>query len=103
MMAPDEAKDLAVILDTISKVAERMKKIQEGVTLNININAEMLTRFLVNVVFPSVPEPDRRSMIAGRARQFSVSARRTVDVALPEEIVGWEDEPARLPELSESP
>lgn len=85
MLDPDEAKDMTYILDTISKVAERMKKIQEGVTLNININAEMLTRFLVNVVFPSVPEPERRSQIAGRARQFSVTARRTVTVPVLED------------------
>lgn len=101
MIDPDEAKDLTFILDTISKVAERMKKIQEGVTLNVSINAEMLTRFLVNVVFPSIPEPDRRQAIAGRARQFSVSARRTVDVSNVVDL-GWEDdEPGSMPELSE--
>lgn len=76
----EEARELTGILEAVSKVAERMKKIQDNVTLSVNINAEMLTRFLVNVVFPSVPEASRREAIASRARQFSVTARRTVEV-----------------------
>ena len=69
----DEAKDLTWMLDTVSKVAERMKKIQEGVKLQVSIDTNILIRFLQQAIFPETPEPERRQRMLMRASQMGIS------------------------------
>ena len=61
------------MLDTVSKVAERMKKIQEGVKLQVSIDTNILIRFLQQAIFPETPEPERRQRMLMRASQMGIS------------------------------
>lgn len=77
----DEIKDLTFLLNSIVKAAEAMKKIQDGVKLQVEIDTTMIVKILKECVYPAVPETERRQQIIARLRQISVS---TPQRSLPE-------------------
>lgn len=67
-----EAVDIAKVVESLSKVAERYKKMSDGVVLRINYDnrvVEAMTKFVVQVVLRHVPLQHRRQ-IAASARAF---------------------------------
>lgn len=64
--------DLADHLEKITRAAERMKKIQEGVKLQVNIDTTVLVRFIQEVVFHFVEDSHTRQQIIDRAMRMSV-------------------------------
>ena len=93
-MSLEHSIELGGFLEQISRVAERMKKIQEGVKLNVAIDTTVLMRFLHTVVFPVVPEHDRRNRMVELASQVAVSAAPQTALPLPtvDAIFGVEEE-----------
>jgi hypothetical protein len=73
---------ISKLLETISRVAERMKKIQEGVKLQVSIDTNILVKFLQKVVFPEVVEPDRRNRMIMRASRLGLSRNNEIEDAL---------------------
>lgn len=73
--------DLADHVEKISRVAERMKKIQEGVKLQVQIDTNLLVRFIQDVVFHFVADTATRQQIIQRAMMLSVG-NRPADTAL---------------------
>lgn len=69
----DNIRELSDLLEKISRVAERMKKIQEGAKLEISLDVNLITRLLTTVVLPEVPEPDRRARIMQKASMLAIS------------------------------
>lgn len=65
-------EDLADHLEKITRAAERMKKIQEGVKLQVNIDTSILVRFIQDVVFHFVEDGQTRQQIIERAMRMSV-------------------------------
>lgn len=65
-------EDLADHLEKITRAAERMKKIQEGVKLQVNIDTSILVRFIQDVVFHFVEDGRTRQQIIERAMKMSV-------------------------------
>lgn len=59
------------IIDTISKVAERMKKIQEGFTFRLTIDNTILLKFVKEVILENVEDGPTRRKIVDAARVFS--------------------------------
>lgn len=70
----ETGRELGNILEQISRVGERMKKIQEGVKLEVSIDTNVLIRFIQQVIFPAVPEADRRQRIIAGAQAMAISA-----------------------------
>lgn len=58
-----EIREMSVLLERTARVADTLKKIQEGVKLDVTINHDMIVRILQMAVFPAVPESDRRRRI----------------------------------------
>lgn len=59
----DELREVSDHLMKVVKAAEIMKKIQEGIKLNVQIDTNLLVRVIQQAIFPVVPESDRRSRI----------------------------------------
>lgn len=81
--------DLADHLEKITRAAERMKKIQEGVKLQVNIDTNILVRFIQDVVFHFVEDGRTRQQIIERAMRMSVPNSDTPRAALtaPREVI----------------
>lgn len=62
---------LADKLEQISRVAMTMKKIQEGVKLEVSIDVDFLVRYLQQVILPILPTSDLRRQAAIRTRAFA--------------------------------
>ena len=88
----DEAEGLGRLLETISRVAERMKKIQEGVKLQVQIDTNILVRFLQHVVFPEIPEVERRQRMIMRASRMGISRVEQLPAVGDEEVLRVEIE-----------
>lgn len=92
-------KDLSFLLRQVVETAEKMKKIQEGVKLDISLDTDTLIAWLKFVVFPFVTDPAVRAQMVQRAATFKLrGAEDVVDV----EAEGEEPEeppPARHPGL----
>lgn len=71
----DDLMDLSDHIEKISRVAERMKKIQEGVKLQVNIDTNLLVKFIQEVVYPFVPERSVRSAMIEQAMRLSLPNR----------------------------
>lgn len=82
-------EDLADHLEKITRAAERMKKIQEGVKLQVNIDTNILVRFIQDVVFHFVEDGRTRQQIIERAMRLSIPNSETPRAALakPREII----------------
>lgn len=71
-ITPKEAVDVAKVVESLSKVAERYKKMADGVSIGVNYDhrvIETLTKFVVQVVLRHVPLQHRRQ-IAASAKAF---------------------------------
>lgn len=81
--------DLADHLEKITRAAERMKKIQEGVKLQVNIDTNILVRFIQEVVFHFVEDGHTRQQIIERAMRMSIPNSEVPRAALaaPREVI----------------
>lgn len=81
--------DLADHLEKITRAAERMKKIQEGVKLQVNIDTNILVRFIQEVVFHFVEDGRTRQQIIERAMKMSIPNSDVPRAALaaPREVI----------------
>lgn len=71
-LTPTDMTVLTKAIQAISQIAERAKKIEDGITLKLEWSkdlAEKLGKFIVQVVFPHIPV-ERRMDIAADARKF---------------------------------
>jgi hypothetical protein len=68
----EDFKTLSSLLDQTARTAERMKKIQEGVKMEIRLDKEMLISWLKFVVFPFVTDPAIRGAMVQRAATFKL-------------------------------
>lgn len=76
-LTPGDMLVLTKSLQTISQIAERAKKIEDGITLKLEWSkdlAEKLTKFIVQVVFRHVTDPEVRKEIAHSSREFFSSS-----------------------------
>ena len=64
-------KDLSSLLDQVAKTAERMKKIQEGIRMQVALDTESLMAWLRFCVFPFIAEGRTRSLVMERAALFA--------------------------------
>lgn len=67
--------DLADHVEKITRAAERMKKIQEGVKLQVQIDTNLLVRFIQDVVFHFVSDHTTRQQIIQRAMMLGAPNR----------------------------
>lgn len=67
-MSSKELENLVKLIKNIAEIAERGKKIADGITINVNIKVEYLVRFLREVVFPMFPTASKRQEVAARLR-----------------------------------
>lgn len=77
-----EAVDIAKVVESLSKVAERYKKMSDGVVLRINYDnrvVEAMTKFVVQVVLRHVPLQHRRQ-IAASAKAFLPNIQGSQDL-----------------------
>lgn len=71
-MTPKDAVDIAKVVESLSKVSERYKKMADGVVLNIKYDnelSEMMSRFVVHVIMRYIPV-SKRDAVAAAARAF---------------------------------
>lgn len=85
-----EIRELSDLLDKVGKMAERMKKIQEGVKLEVSIDTHILVTFLQQVVFKVVTEPDRQAELVRLASLMSIAPAQKEYAGLPARIGGVE-------------
>lgn len=63
-MGSDYLKNVRTLLKDIAVVAEKAKKIKDGLVFNVNIKTDVLTEFLTKVVFANLPDHMTRAKIA---------------------------------------
>ena len=63
LTSTEEIMEAGKLLGLVVKAAETMKKMAEGVKLDVTINTELIVRILQIAIFPVIPEPDRRQRI----------------------------------------
>lgn len=83
-----EIREMSDMLDKVGKMAERMKKIQEGVKLEVSIDTHILVTFLQQVVFKVVTEPERQAELVRLASLLSVAPASKEYAGLPARIGG---------------
>jgi hypothetical protein len=96
---------LADLLEKISKVAMNMKKIQEGITMKVEIDQKYLVSFVQQVVMPLFPSYELRQQLVQRMIQFTGTGKvpeEVFDVGPVVATVGA-PEPLREPELVVTP
>lgn len=74
-MKLEVAKDLTKILGDVAAIAMKMKKIQDGLVLKVEVNQQVLVQFVQQVIYPVITDSSQRQAIAERASQFAL--RRT--------------------------
>jgi len=65
----DDVTKLAGLLETISRVADRRKKIAEGYSLKVELNEEKLVKFLQVCVLPYLNR-EQRQLVVEKASNF---------------------------------
>jgi hypothetical protein len=78
-MRMETADGLTKLLDRTANIAQKMKKIQEGMVLKVEVNQTILVQFLQQVVFPVVVSTEQRQALAERASQFALRRTSAVD------------------------
>lgn len=73
-LQPEVFNQLADMIERISRVAERAKKIQDGITLNVNLPSvgPILVNFVREVVFSVVTAPEQRKEIIHQVRRMNL-------------------------------
>lgn len=73
-LQPEVFNQLADMIERISRVAERAKKIQDGITLNVNLPSvgPILVNFVREVVFTVVTSPEQRKEIIHQVRRMNL-------------------------------
>lgn len=86
---PGEFMVLADMIEKVSRVAEKAKKIQEGITLVVDFKnvGPYLTRFVRDVVFPEVDSKQRKAIVQ-RVRDMNLlGSQQQAALPPPEDIV----------------
>lgn len=89
MLAQKDIESLSDLLERISRVAERMKKIQEGVELKVHIDMDMILKLTREVFLPILPTPQLKELALVRIRTFFLTRSGSLREALKD------DEPVR--------
>lgn len=66
-------REVSEMVDIISKVAKRSKEIEEGITVKVDIDVQVLSRFIFDVVFAHVKDDETRRAIMESSRSFQAS------------------------------
>jgi len=64
-------KTITDMLESVSRTAKRAKEIQDGITLKVDINQNMLMRYVNEVVFVCITDPAQRRAILDATRSFA--------------------------------
>jgi hypothetical protein len=64
-------KTITDMLESVSRTAKRAKEIQDGITVKVDINQNMLTRYVNEVVFICIVDPAQRRAILDATRAFA--------------------------------
>lgn len=64
-------KTITDMLESVSRTAKRAKEIQDGITVKVDINANMLMRYVNEVVFVCITDPAQRRAILDATRAFA--------------------------------
>lgn len=73
-LQPEAFNQLADMIERISRVAERAKKIQDGITLNVQLPSvgPILVNFVRDVVFTVITSPQQRKEIVEAVRRMNL-------------------------------
>ena len=86
-LTTDEMQALAGLVKDIAYTAEKAKKIADGITISVDIKAEMLTNFIREFILPNVPDHNTRVRIIEAASAYRLSHRATNPLSLPASAV----------------
>lgn len=93
-LTPDDLTQLGDELERVSRFAEKMKKINEGVELKVHLDFDTILRFLQQVILPILPTPQQRALAVQKTRDFAQGRYNPQEVVILDGYV----QPADVPE-----
>ena len=69
-VTPKMIKELSDVLSTVAKTADTMKRIEDGITLKVEIDSNVLLNFTKNVIYPVIKDPESLKELEQRMRKF---------------------------------